>query len=148
MKKHFIYFFLIAVLLFASGCGKKEKPNEKFIGTYKVTDDWKSSRTEIGSGSLKYDLIIVPDGEDGLLLMNVNKTLNSVKAKVTDDIFTIPYQTSVSSTGKTYNVNGFTGKIVGDKLELKFAFNEDALYSGIGNVDCNINGTKEKKEDK
>ena len=138
---------LTAVLfLFAIGCGKKEKPSEKFSGTYKVIDQWSSSKAEIGTGTLNYDLTIVPDGDEGVLLMNVNRTFNGVKAKVTDDAITIPSQPITSGSGTSYMINGYTGKLSENNLTLSFVYS-DALYGySVGEVTCAITGAKPKKE--
>lgn len=124
---------------------KKEKPNEKLSGVYKVVDNWSSSKTLIGSGTLQYDLIITPSGDDGIILMNLNRTLNGIKATViSDNEFTIPTQSTTSAAGNQYTVNGYRGKLTGNSLDLKFAYGDDLYASAIGTVDCAITGTKEK----
>src|SRR5438045_893345 len=119
MKKQLTAIILLTVILIA-GCGKSIRPSDKFSGTYPVKDSWSSTKTDIGSGNLAYDLIIVPDGEDGIILMNVNKTLNGVKGKVKDNQFTIEKQTAKSIAGKTYTVMGQTGMLTENKLNLYF----------------------------
>ena len=81
----FIVLFSASLILFS--CGKKENPNAKFVGSYKVTDTWGSSHSELGSGTLDYTITMTADGEDGLIINNFNKTLNNVKAKVSNDSF-------------------------------------------------------------
>lgn len=145
MKKQLTFVIILAAALFLFGCGKKERPSEKLSGVYKATDNWSSNKTVIGSGTLQYDLIITPDGEDGLILMNVNRTLNGIKATViNDNEFTIPTQNATSAAGKQYTVNGFRGKLTGNSLDLKFTYGDDLYASAIGTVDCAITGTREK----
>jgi hypothetical protein len=146
MKKQ-ISFIIILILAIFAGCGKSERPSDKFSGTYPVKDSWSSTKTLIGSGNLAYDLIIVPDGDDGVVLMNVNKTLNGVKAKVKDNQFTIEKQIAKSIAGKSYTVMGQTGMLTENKLNLYFSYSDEDYGDAIGEVRCDISGTKEKKQE-
>ncbi len=142
MKAKLIILSVMLTLIIISGCGKKD--NEKFAGVYSVSDDWKSSKTIIGSGNLEYDMTVVPDGDDGVLLMNVNKTFNSVKATVEGESITVGSQIIQSVSGTKYKINGYSGKLKDNKLDLKFVYS-DALYGdAVGEVECNISGTKPK----
>ena len=144
MKSKLIVLSVMLALFIISGCGKKD--NQKFAGVYSVTDDWKSSKTALGNGSLEYDMTVVPDGDEGtdVLLMNVNKTFNSVKATVEGDNITVNSQITTNISGTKYKINGYTGKLKDNKLDLKFVYS-DALYSdAVGEVECSISGTKPK----
>lgn len=146
MKKQISFIIILMLALFA-GCGKSERPSDKFSGTYPVKDSWSSTKSEIGNGNLAYDLIIVPDGDDGVVLMNVNKTLNGVKGKVKDDEITIEKQTAKSIAGKSYMVMGQTGRLIdNNKLVLFVSYSDEDYGNAIGEVRCDINGTKEKKQ--
>lgn len=141
MKLKSIIMLLMFTALFISGCSK-ERASDKFSGTYTVSDTWSSSK--VGTGNLDYDMIIVPDGDEGIMLMNVNKTFSGVKAKVSDETITIPSQQISSNAGTKYTINGYTGKLKENKLDLTFVYS-DALYGyAVGEVQCVISGTKQK----
>lgn len=142
MKTKLFILSAVLTMIFIAGCG--QKPSQKFAGVYSVTDDWKSSKTAIGSGNLEYDMTVVPDGDDGVLLMNVNKTFNSIKASVEGETMTVNSQIVSSNSGTKYKINGYTGKLKDNKLDLKFVYS-DALYGdAVGEVECTITGTKPK----
>ena len=130
---------IVVLGLFYVSCGPA---SFKFSGIYSVSDSWTSSKTDIGTGNLEYDLTIVPDGNDGVILMNVNKTLNRVKAKVKGDELIVEKQVAVSSSGKAYAVLGQTGKLSDNKLVLKFSYSDTEYANGIGEITCEITGTK------
>ena|SRR6266540_2088993 len=141
MKLKLIILLSVFSVIFISGCSK-ESASKKFAGTYTISDSWTS--TKVGSGNLDYDMIIVPDGDEGIMLMNVNKTFNGVKANVSEDQITVPSQQISSNAGTKYTINGYTGKLKDNKLDLKFVYS-DALYGyAVGEVECTINGTKQK----
>lgn len=133
--------FSAALILFA--CGKKENPNAKFVGTYKVTDTWGSSHSELGSGTLDYTITIKADGEDGLIIDNFNKTLNGVKAKVSNDSFYVSKQTAKSTAGKTYDVDEKAGTLSNGKLKIDFGYSDLDYGDLIGYIYCIIEGEKQ-----
>lgn len=137
-----IWMMAVAVLMVAS-CGKKAKPAD-VAGAYTVTDSWKSNKELIGNGTLNYDLEIVADGDDGVILMNVNKTLNGVKARIKGGEIVIEKQTLASASGNLYDVLPGTAKIVDDKLLVTFTYTDEARANGIGEVKCDIMGAKSK----
>ena len=128
-------------IILISGCSK-EPAGKKFAGTYTVTDAWKS--TTVGSGNLAYDMMVVADGDDGIMLMNVNKTFSGVKAKVSSDEITVGSQMISSNAGTKYQINGYTGKLKDDKLDLKFVYSDVLFANAVGEVECTITGTKQK----
>lgn len=144
MKKHFLYLLLIIAAVSMFGCGKAQHPGYKFTGIYSVEDQWTSSKEFIGSGDLEYDLIIVPYGEDGVMLMNVNKTLNRVKAKIDGDKFVIQKQTVKSAADKSYSVVEQSGTLTENELEIDFEYNDSNYGDLIGTIQCKIKGKLEK----
>jgi len=138
-----LFMSLVVTGLFLTSCGGGSL---KYSGIYDVNDKWSSSKTDLGTGSLDYELIIIPDGADGVILMNVNKTLNRVRAKVKGDEIVIEKQTLQSVSGKTYTVSGKTGKLVDNKLLLTFVYSDVDHANSIGEITCDITGTKEKME--
>lgn len=145
MKTKLIIITLAISMLFVFGCKKKELPNAKFVGTYKVTDTWGSSKSEIGSGTLEYTLTITADGEDGIILDNVNKTLFGIKAKVSGDSLIVQKQTTTSKTGKTYEVDNKSGTMINNKLIIDFGYDDLNYGDAIGYVYAMIRGDKETK---
>jgi hypothetical protein len=134
--------FCIAVFI-VFGCGKKkENPNAKFTGTYKVHDTWGSSKEFIGSGSLDYDLTITAEGEDGIILNNVNKTLDGIKAKVSGDSIIIKKQTVKSKAGKSYDVDEKTGTVTNNSLSLIFGYDDLDHGDAIGYIYAELSGVK------
>ena len=127
--------------MFVSGCGKVSA-SKKFVGTYTVSDAWSSSK--VGTGNLNYDMMITSDGDDGILLINANKTFSGVKATVSDDQITIPSQQITSNAGTKYMINGYTGKLKDNNLDLKFVYSDILYGSAVGEVECTITGTKQK----
>jgi len=134
---------VITLIIFIAGCGKKENPNAKFVGSYQVTDAWASSKPEIGSGSLKYVMTITADGEDGIIIDNVNKTLYGIKAKVSNDSFYVQKQTAKSKSGNSYLVDEKSGSLTGNNLNIDFVYDDREKDNMIGYVYCIISGTKE-----
>lgn len=132
---------LAAGLMMFSACGKKLKPTD-VAGSYAVADSWKSSIEMIGTGNLNYDLDIVADGEDGVILMNVNKTLSGVKGKLKGDEILIDKQTIASPSGNLYDVLPGKAKIMDQKIMLTFTYSDEERANGIGKVTCDIMGSK------
>lgn len=136
--------------LVLTGCGKKENPNSKFIGTYDGKDTWGSSKPEIGSGSLEYTITIEADGEDGkkVILNNINKTLDGVKGTVSGDSLIIEKQIVKSKAGSTYQVDNAVGTITGKELKIDFGYDDLEYGNAIGYVFTYVSGTKkDSKED-
>ncbi len=133
---------LIAALLMGS-CAKKLTPKD-VAGSYAVADSWKSNKELIGTGSLSYDLEIVADGDAGVILMNVNKTLNGVKGLLKGDEIVIDKQTIASASGNLYDVLPSTGKIIDNKIVMTFMYSDEARANGIGEIKCDIIGSKGK----
>lgn len=136
------------VLLFIAviaGCGKKEviKPNAKFLGTYQVKDVWGSSKPELGSGSLEYELTIKAKGDSAVVINNINRTLMNVTAMVSGDSLIIDSQTAKSPAGKSYDVDVQYGYFDEGKLILNCDYND--LYRGdlIGAVAVTMTCTKD-----
>lgn len=144
MKKHLLYLLMLIMAVSMFGCGKSQHPGYKFTGLYSVEDQWKSSKELIGNGNLEYDLIIIPYGEDGVMLMNVNKTLNKVKAKIDGDKLVFQKQTVKSAADKSYSVAEQTGTISENKLEMDFEYSDSNYGDLIGTVTCKITGKLEK----
>ncbi len=142
MKAKTIVILLSAIFIFYS-CSKKESPNAKFVGSYQITDTWGSSKSEIGSGTLDYTLTITADGEDGIIMNNVNKTLDGVKATVSNDSFHVKAQTVKSKAGKTYRVDEKSGTLSGKIFKIDFGYDDLDYGNAIGYIYCIINGTKE-----
>ncbi len=142
MKSKMLFVLLASLFIFCS-CGKKESPNAKFVGSYKITDSWGSSKAEIGSGTLEYTMTITADGEDGIILNNVNKTLDGIKAKVSNDSFMVKKQVVKSKAGQTYDVDEKSGTLSGSTLKIDFGYDDINYSNGIGYVYCIISGTKE-----
>ena len=138
-----LFIILFALVFIFCSCGKKENPNAKFVGTYSITDSWGSSNSLIGSGTLEYTLTITDDGEDGIILNNVNKTLDGIKAKVSNDSFMISKQTVNSKSGKTYDVDAKTGTLSNNTLRIDFGYNDIDYGNLIGYIYCIISGKKE-----
>lgn len=128
-----------------TGCGKKEviKPNAKFIGSYQVKDVWGSSKPELGSGSLEYELTINAKGDSSVVINNINRTLMGVTAKVSGDSLIIDSQTAKSPAGKSYDVDVQYGYFDDGKLILNCDYND--LYRGdlIGAVAVTMTCTKD-----
>ncbi len=135
---------IVLVLIFAAaGCGKKkEVPNAKFLGTYKVNDTWGSSKPLIGSGSLEYEMTITADGENAVILNNLNKTLDGVKAKVSGDSLLISKQTLKSKSGSTYDVDEKVGVLKGSNINIIFGYDDLNYADAIGYVYAELNGVK------
>jgi len=142
MKAKLFVILLCSVFVFVS-CGKKENPNAKFTGSYKITDSWGSSKPEIGSGTLEYTMTITADGEDGIIINNINKTLDGIKAKVSADSFMVKKQTVKSKAGQTYDVDEKSGTVTGNSLKIDFGYDDINYSNGIGYIYCIISGTKE-----
>ncbi len=138
--KMFIVLFFVSLVLFS--CGKKESPNAKFVGSYKVTDTWGSSKSELGSGTLDYTMTITADGENGIIIDNFNKTLDGVKAKVSNDSFMVAKQTVKSKAGKSYDVDEKSGSITNGKLKIDFGYSDLDHGNAIGYIYCIIEGDK------
>lgn len=137
----FIVLFSASLIMFS--CGKKENPNAKFVGSYKVTDTWGSSKSELGSGTLDYTITITADGESGIIINNFNKTLNNVKAKVSNDSFYVAKQTATSPAGKTYDVDEKAGTVSNGKLKIDFGYSDLDHGDLIGYIYCIIEGEKQ-----
>lgn len=135
-------------MLALSGCGKKEsvKPNAKFLGTYKVKDVWASNKTEIGSGSLEYELNIKPNGDSLVTIDNINKTLFGVRGVAKDDTLYILSQTGKSLAGRSYELDEQRGYIDGGKLVLNCDYNDLYIANLIGSVSVTMVGTKNTEE--
>jgi hypothetical protein len=147
MKIKLIIITLALSMIFVFGCKKKELPNAKFVGTYKVVDTWGSSKSEIGSGTLEYTLTITADGETGIILDNVNKTLFGIKAKVSGDSLIVQKQTTTSKTGKIYEVDNKSGTMTNNKLNIDFGYDDLNHGDAIGYVYAMIRGDKEVKSE-
>ena len=131
------------LLLVFAGCGKKkENPNAKFIGTYETQDTWGSSKSEIGSGSLEYQMTITASGEDGVILNNVNKTLDGVKGTVKGDSLIIEKQTAKSKAGKTYRVDNVVGVLSNNTLTMDFGYDDLEYGEAIGYLFASVKGVK------
>ena len=141
MKIKLIILLSVLTVVFISGCSKVS-PSKKFVGTYTVTDAWSSSK--VGTGNLNYDMMITSDGDEGILLINANKTFSGVKATVNDDQITIPSQQITSNAGTKYMINGYTGKLKDNNLDLKFVYSDMLYGAAVGEVECTITGTKQK----
>ena len=142
MKTKLFVVLLSALFVFYS-CGKKEKANVKMAGSYKVSDSWGSSKSEIGSGTLEYTMTITADGDDGIIVNNVNKTLDGVKATVSNDSFHVKKQSVKSKSGKTYRVDEKSGTIKGNELKIDFGYDDLEQDNAIGYIYCIISGNKE-----
>ena len=141
--KEKLFVILFALIFIFYSCGKKENPNAKFIGTYTITDSWGSSNSLIGNGTLEYKLTITADGEDGIIINNVNKTLDGIKAKVSNDSFMISKQTIKCKSGKTYDVDAKTGTLTENILKIDFGYDDISYGDAIGYIYCIMNGKKE-----
>ncbi len=145
MKKFYFTFAMILTAVMLFGCSKKEevKPNAKFIGTYQVQDVWGSSKYEIGSGRLEYELTIRPNGDSSVIIDNVNKTLLGVKASVRGDSLFIEKQTAKSSSGTTYDVDIEEGVLTGNNLKLDFIYSDLDRGNLIGLIAVTMDGVKD-----
>jgi hypothetical protein len=145
MIKTYLFTFLLIVTFVIGGCSKKEevKPNAKFLGTYKVNDVWGSSKSEIGSGSLDYEMTIKPSGDTAIIIDNINKTLVGVKGRVQGDSVIIEKQVAKSSSGTSYDVDPETGVLNGNKLTLNFGYHDLDKGNLIGYIVVTMNGVKD-----
>jgi hypothetical protein len=148
MKTKSIILVAITLIIFIAGCAKKEKPNAKFVGSYQTSDTWGSSKDELGSGTLEYVMTIIADGEDGIIIDNVNKTLHGIKAKVSNDSFYVEKQTANSTRGNTYKVTEGSGTLTGNTLKFSFGYNDVESGNAIGYIFCRINGKKDTVQSK
>ncbi len=141
------YNFAILVIIFTlifTGCGKKEteKPNAKFIGSYQVKDVWASSKPEIGSGSLEYELTIQAKGDSSVVIDNINKTLFGIYGVARGDTLYISSQTGRSKAGKSYDVGEQFGYFSDGKLVLTCDYHDLYLGNLIGSVSATMVGTR------
>jgi hypothetical protein len=143
-----IKYYLVTLVLIATfvigGCGKKEteKPNAKFLGSYQVKDVWASSKPEIGSGSLEYELTIQAKGDSSVVIDNINKTLFGIYGVARGDTLYIASQTGKSKAGKSYDVGEQFGYFSDGKLVLSCDYHDLYLGNLIGSVSATMVGSR------
>ncbi len=144
MKKIYLATLLLVIGFSLSGCGKKEteRPNAKFIGSYMVKDVWASSKPEIGSGSLEYELTIQAKGDSSVVIDNINKTLFGIYGVARGDTLYIASQTGRSKAGKSYDVGEQFGYFSDGKLVLTCDYHDLYLGNLIGSVSATMIGTR------
>jgi hypothetical protein len=143
---------LLVLLLSVSGsfsCRQKTKPGG-VAGIYEVTDAWRETSSygsaddaydfrEIkDSGRVQYDLGIFPDGEEGLIFMNIHKTISGVKGILNDyGSFSVYEQVITIASGKTYVMHGW-GKLEDNRLDMTFFYRSGSSGYAL----CQIEGLK------
>ena len=144
MIKYCLVTFMLIATFVITGCSKKEteKPNAKFIGSYQVKDVWASNKTEIGSGSLEYEMTIKANGDSSVIIDNINKTLFGVNGVTRGDTLYILSQTGKSKAGKSYDVGEQYGYITDGKLILNCDYHDLYLGNLIGSVSATMVGTR------
>lgn len=124
-------------------CETAIPPNEKFIGSYTVTDNCSADEPDC-SGSLTYVMVIRASGDNAIYIDNYFANFNNVYATVSGNTFTVPAVYGVLNIAGTeqWDIDSGSGSLNGNTLTL-VGQADDILYDDYcGYVNCTGSGTK------